>query len=43
MYKVKAKFIEEKLDDFFKLLASGKVEKMGVDGPYIVRSFMMRS
>jgi len=38
MYKVKARVIEEKLDDYFKLLASGKVEKMGVDGPYIVNA-----
>ena len=38
MYKVKARFIEEKLGDYFKLLTSGKVEAMGVDGPYIVNA-----
>jgi len=38
MYRVKARVIEEKLDDYFKLLASGKVETMGVDGPYIVNA-----
>jgi len=38
MYKVKARFIEEKLDDYFKLLTSGKLEALGVDGPYIVKA-----
>jgi len=38
IYKVKAKFIEEKLDEFFEMLSSGILEAMGHDGPYIVKA-----